>query len=57
MLYEEKFMDGKLWCRSEPNGQWRSVSYEMIMGRMLLAERSLQKAVDRITELNMNHRR
>jgi len=57
MFYEEKFMDGKLWCRSEPNGQWRSVSYEMIMGRMLLAERSLQKAVDRLTELNMNHRR
>lgn len=23
MFYEEKWIDGVLWCRSEPDGEWR----------------------------------
>jgi hypothetical protein len=51
MFYEERIMDGKLWCRSTPDGEWRSVSYEVLMGRMILAERNLDKAITVIEEL------
>ena len=51
MFYEERFMDGKLWYRNEPNDRWQSVSYEILLGRMIFAERSLQKALDEISKL------
>lgn len=45
MFYEERIMDGKLWCRSSPDGEWRSVPYEVVLGRMLLAEQQLARAL------------
>jgi hypothetical protein len=50
-IYEERIMDGKMWCRNGPNDQWRSMSYEIMMGRMILAERSLNKALEEMTKL------
>lgn len=45
MVYEERVMDGKLWCRNGPGQQWTSVPYEVVMGRMLLAEKQLAAVI------------
>lgn len=51
MVYEERIMDGKMWYRNAHDDKWQSISYEVMMGRAILAERSLMKALDEIAKL------
>lgn len=44
--YEEKVMDGKLWIRTNPESGWKAASYDLILGRMLLAERNLNRLIE-----------
>lgn len=32
MYYEEKVIDGKLYCRGKPNGQWHEISSNYLKG-------------------------
>jgi hypothetical protein len=34
MYYEEKWIDGWLWCRRELDGQWRKATDEQMITRM-----------------------
>lgn len=52
MYYEERVLNGALWCRSTPNGSWTKVPYESVLGRMLLAEKQLAKAIAKLQEEN-----
>ncbi len=41
MFYEEKLIDGRLYCRGTPAGDWRLVTIEELTRRVLDAEAKL----------------
>ena len=43
MFYEEKFADGVLYYRSDPDGEWYGVPYETVVKRLMIAEDKLRR--------------
>lgn len=43
MFYEEKFANGILYYRSDPDGEWYGVPYEEVVKRLMVAEDKLRR--------------
>jgi hypothetical protein len=46
MFYEEKLIDGRLYCRGTPDGEWRLVTIDALTRRVLAAEADLERAME-----------
>lgn len=46
MFYEEKLINGRLWCRGTPTGEWQLVTIEALTRRVLAAEADLERAME-----------
>jgi hypothetical protein len=46
MFYEEKLIDGRLYCRGTPDGEWRLVTIDALTRRVLAAEADLERALE-----------
>ena len=52
MHYEEKWVDGWIWCRHSLHGEWERASEEVMMSRM----RTALEAIVEITEASDKQR-
>ncbi len=51
MYYEERVIDGKLMCRTHPDGDWSEVSYEDLLTKYNQGKENLQYQRYKISEL------
>ena len=43
MYCEEKVINGILYCRGTPDGEWQPVDYETVVKRLIVAEDKLRR--------------
>ena len=55
MYFQETVINGRLYCKYTPDGEWHKVTAQNLTDRLLKAENRINELLMQIDQMNMQH--